>query len=134
MRIMIYSKRHKRFASDLKNYHNINEQDVLKHPENYLGPNYKELLNYWFYWDSLSDVQTHVYFKRINSLDTISRYNSQSIAIGLAKEVIDHRFVNFLFIIEIELIAAHLYIERFIIFTRIPLLFKDNFLIEKIKF
>jgi hypothetical protein len=45
---MNYSERHKRFASNLNDYYNINQQDILDHPENYLGPNYKEVLNYWF--------------------------------------------------------------------------------------
>jgi hypothetical protein len=120
---MNYSKTHKWFASQLNRYHIINEQDVLNNPENYLGPNYKELLNYWFYWDSLSKEQRNVYQNRKNSLDTQTWYYSSSIAIELAKEVIDPRFVNCLYLIEWELISSHLYIERGIPFTYLPLIF-----------
>jgi hypothetical protein len=51
---MNYSIHHKIFACDLKNHCRINEQDALDNPANYLGPNYKEVLNLWFYCDSLS--------------------------------------------------------------------------------
>jgi hypothetical protein len=119
---MIYSKSHKGFASELNEYYNINQQDVLEHPENYLGPNYKELLNYWFYCDSLSDEQLDVYFNRVDSLDYDTRHKARSTAIELAKEVIDPRFVDYLPCDELELIASHLYIERGIPFTFVPLI------------
>jgi hypothetical protein len=120
---MNYSERHKRFASNLNCDHNINQQDVLDHPENYLGPNYKELLNYWFYRDSLSVEQWGVYLDRIYSLNSETLKKAHSTAIELAKEVIDPRFVECLYTIEQELIASHLYIERGIPFTILPLIF-----------
>jgi hypothetical protein len=116
---MIYSECHKEVASRLNRYHNINIQDVLDHPENYLGPNYKELLNYWFYWYSLSSEQWDVYWDMEDSL----HYETRKKAEELAKEVIDPRFVNYLYPIELELIASHLYIERGIPFTCLPLIF-----------
>ena len=120
---MNYSKRHKWFASNLKYIRNINEQDVLDHPENYHGPNYKEVLNYWFYLDSLSKEQRNVYWNRKNSLDIETLNKARSIAIELAKEVIDSRIVKYIGIGELELIAAHLFIERGIPFTYLPLIF-----------
>ena len=42
----------------------IEQQDVLEHPEKYLGPNYKELLNFWVYWHSLSAEQIEAYVDR----------------------------------------------------------------------
>jgi hypothetical protein len=119
---MNYSKIHKWFASNLKYIRNINEQDVLDHPENYLGPNYKELLNYWFYEESLSEEQRNVYLNRVDSLDYETRHKARSTATELAEEVIDPRFVNYLYLIERELIAFHLYIERGIPFTYLPLI------------
>jgi hypothetical protein len=120
---MNYSERHKRFVSNLNCYHNINQQDVLDHPENYLGPNYKELLNYWFYRDSLSSEQWNVYWDRVYSLDIETRTKADSTAEELAEEVIDPRFVEYLYTKELELISSHLYIERGIPFTFLPLIF-----------
>jgi hypothetical protein len=120
---MNYSERHKRFASDLNRYHNINEQDVLDHPENYLGPNYKEVLNLWFYRDSLSGEQWEVYMNRFWSLNFETLNKARSTAEELAKEVIDPRFFKHIGIGELELIASHLYIERGIPFTFLSLIF-----------
>jgi hypothetical protein len=61
---MNYSERHKGFANSLTLYYSINKQDVLDYPEKYLGPNYKEVLNWWFYCDSLSHEQLVVYWSR----------------------------------------------------------------------
>jgi hypothetical protein len=118
---MNYSKTHKRFASYLNRFYNINEQDVLEHSENYLGPNYKELLNYWFYRDSLSAKQWNVYWDRVDSLNNETLKKAHSTAEELAKEVIDPRFVDYIWVLDEELIASHLYIERGIPFTFLPL-------------
>jgi hypothetical protein len=120
---MNYSESHKRFASRLNYIHNINEQDGLEHPENYLGPNYKELLNYWFYRDSLSAKQWNVYWDRVASLDNETLTKARSIAIELAGEVVDRRFVDYISVEILELIASHLFIERGILFTNLPLIF-----------
>jgi hypothetical protein len=119
---MNYSKIHKWFASNLKYIRNINEQDVLDHPENYLGLNYKEVPNYWFYWDSLSEERRNVYWNRVDSLDLETWSKAHSTAIELAKEVIDPRFVDYIWVGELELIASHFYIERGIPFTFLPLI------------
>jgi hypothetical protein len=119
---MNYSNFHKRFASYLNHFYNINEQDVLEHPENYLGPNYKEVLNLWFYWYSLSSEQWDVYWKRWCSLNSETRTKARSTTTELAKEVIDPRFVKYIGIGELELIASHLFIERGILFTNLPLI------------
>jgi hypothetical protein len=119
---MNYSKIHKWFASNLTCIHNINKQDVLDNLENYLGPNYKEVLNFWLYWDSLSDEKWNVYWDRVDSLNNETRGMAHSTATELAEEVIDPRFVYYLYPIEWELIASHLYIERGIPFTFVPLI------------
>jgi hypothetical protein len=119
---MNYSNHHKLFASQLNRYHSINEQDGLEHPENYLGPNYKELLNLWFYEESLSEERRNVYWNKVDSLDIKTLNKAHSTAIKLAEEVIVPRFVNNLPCDELELIASHLYIERGIPFTFLPLI------------
>jgi hypothetical protein len=118
------------FASNLNYFHNINKQDVLDHPEKYLGPNYKEVLNFWFYRESLSVKQWKVYWDkwkvywdRLYSLDIETRTKANSTAIELAKEVIDSRFVDYIEALELELIASHLFIERGIPFIFLPLIF-----------
>jgi hypothetical protein len=120
---MNYSEHHKEFASVLSFYTNINEQDVLDQPENYLGPNYKELLNYWFYEESLSEERRNVYWNRVDSLDNETLNKARSIAIELAEEVIDPRIVDYIWHVELEIIVAHLYIERGIPFTFLSLIF-----------
>jgi hypothetical protein len=32
-------------------------EEIWESPQTYFGPNYKELFNYLFYWESLSDDQ-----------------------------------------------------------------------------
>ena len=48
---MKISKTHQNFA-DL-----LNSQRALSHPDEFLGPNWKEVLNFWIYMDILSDEQ-----------------------------------------------------------------------------
>ena len=107
---MNYSSAHKSFANYVNcRDHNINKQDVLDHPENYLGPNYREVLNCWFYWDSLSDEQWEVFDKRWGELSLETREKSRKTATELAAEVIDPRFVHYFDYEELEIIAASLY-------------------------
>jgi hypothetical protein len=61
--------------------------------------------------------------QRFWSLDYETRDKAHSTATELAEEVIDPRFVYYLYPIELELIASHLYIERGIPFTFVPLIF-----------
>ncbi len=35
----------------------LNNQRVVEHPEEFLGPNWKNVLNFWRYLDTLSDAQ-----------------------------------------------------------------------------
>jgi hypothetical protein len=46
---MKISTTHQRFA-DL-----LNDQTALEYPERFLGPNWKDVLNFWLYLDTLSD-------------------------------------------------------------------------------
>jgi hypothetical protein len=120
---MNYSERHKIFANALNVYHNINEQDVLNNPQNYFGPNYKESLNYWFYWKSLAWEQKVICSDRLHEIDAKTYNKAGKIAKNLALEVIDPRFVEHLLPVECEIISAHLYLERNIPFTFLPLIF-----------
>jgi hypothetical protein len=55
---MKISKTHKNFARRLKN------QEVLTHPEKYLGPNWEAVINFWLYLDTLNKKQLKVVNKR----------------------------------------------------------------------
>jgi hypothetical protein len=120
---MNYSRHHKNFAWNLKWSFRINEQDVLNYPANYLGPNYKEILNFWFYWDSLRCERYSVYSKRYHKLNYLTWVEATVSSKKLASEVIDPRFVVDLSFIVREIIASHLYLERNIPFTFLPLIF-----------
>ena len=117
------SRRHNLFAFSLNRNHNINKQDVLEHPEKYLGPNYKEVLNFWFYDESLSIEQGEVYWDRRDKLGRETRVKAYDLSTILASEVIDARIVVWLNYEVREIVAAHLYIERNIPFTFLPLNF-----------
>jgi hypothetical protein len=52
------SKIHKRFLESLNN------PRVLENPEEFLGPNYKEVLNFWLILDELSEEQLRVVKER----------------------------------------------------------------------
>jgi hypothetical protein len=54
--------RHKQISEQL------NDPRVLTIPEKYFGPNYKPLLNFWIYWDSLSSIQRCDYQDLIKNL------------------------------------------------------------------
>ncbi len=50
---MKISKTHQRFANRVG-------QDALTNPEPFLGPNYKTVLNFWYYLDTLTEEQWEV--------------------------------------------------------------------------
>jgi hypothetical protein len=80
---MTYSKTHKRFSERL------NQPDALTDPENYLGPNWEDVLNFWIYVDGLSNLEKREIVERYYSLD----YNERdSASIAAAKEVIGVEF------------------------------------------
>jgi hypothetical protein len=120
---MNYSRCHKGFADNLSRNYNLNKQNVLDDPQNYLGPNYKEVLNLWFYWDSWGIEQIKVYLDRRAKLGEETRLEVRELAKKLATEVIDSRFVVFLDGRSSEIVASHLYLERNIPFTYLPLIF-----------
>jgi carbohydrate-binding DOMON domain-containing protein len=60
---MTYSKTHKRFADRLNN------QRALERPEDYLGSNWKDVLNFWWFLDGLSEDQWEIVRQRYWALD-----------------------------------------------------------------
>jgi hypothetical protein len=54
---MKISKTHQNFADRVQKLSGKSAQDVLDHPGKYLGPNYKSVINFWLYLDTLSEDQ-----------------------------------------------------------------------------
>jgi hypothetical protein len=79
---MTYSKTHKAFSERLKN------PDVLTNTEKYLGPNYKDVLNFWIYVDGLSNLEKKEIVERYYSLDYNARYCAIDAARNAATEVV----------------------------------------------
>jgi hypothetical protein len=65
---MKISEAHQKFAGFQHHVYDIPKQDVLTHPENYLGPNWEEVINFWLYIDTLSENQWLVVWERYRYL------------------------------------------------------------------
>jgi hypothetical protein len=59
---MTYSKAHQCFAD------RPNNQRALEHPEEFLGVNYKDVLNFWWYLECLSEEQWEIVRQRYRAL------------------------------------------------------------------
>ena len=73
---MKISTRHQHLSNELNNLR------VLDHPEEFLGPNWKAVLNFWIYLDTLTEEQLKVIRKRYWDMSTVKR----DVAYDVAKE------------------------------------------------
>ena len=71
---MTYSKAHQNFA----NY--LIKPEALTNPQDFLGPNYETVLNFWKWIDSLSEEQWKVVTDRYRNLDDAARSAARSAA------------------------------------------------------
>ena len=72
---MKISTTHQKFADRLK------DQTSLEYPELFLGPNWKNVLNFWLYLDTLSDEKLNLVDRLYSSLDdlgTLKRFSWQA--------------------------------------------------------
>jgi hypothetical protein len=60
---MNYSKAHQNFSNRLQN------PEALKNPQNFLGPNYETVLNFWWFMDGLTENQWYEVARRYDALD-----------------------------------------------------------------
>jgi hypothetical protein len=71
---MKISKPHQLFADYLGN------QRALSNPEEFLGPNWKDVLNFWFFIDTLSLVQFEIAWGHYRNLDEANRVSAHNLA------------------------------------------------------
>jgi hypothetical protein len=85
---MTYSKIHQKFSERLE------QPDVLTNPEKYLGPNWEDVLNFWFYVEGLSKQEEDEMWQRYWSLDDDVRDCAFFAARDAAIEVVGWEFIN----------------------------------------
>ena len=61
---MNHSKAHQNFSNRLEN------PEALTSPQDFLGPNYQTVINFWWFMDSLSEDQWKEVARRYDALDT----------------------------------------------------------------
>jgi hypothetical protein len=61
---MNYSKAHQKFSTKLQN------PEALTNPQDFLGPNYETVLNFWWTMDSLTETQWNEVARRYRALDS----------------------------------------------------------------
>jgi hypothetical protein len=81
----------------------IGNPEVLSQPEKFFGPNYKTLLNFWIYWESLTGNQKYTYFLKPIPADSFSHLSLHSRLITDVINITDYAF----YCIELEIIGAH---------------------------
>ena len=64
---MYYSKAHQNFS----NY--LHKPEALINPQDFLGPNYQTVLNFWWFMDSLSEDQWKEVARRYDAIDHAAR-------------------------------------------------------------
>jgi hypothetical protein len=67
---MNYSKAHQNFSNYLQN------PEALTNPQDFLGPNYETVLNFWWTMDSLTETQWKEVARRYDALDYAAGYAS----------------------------------------------------------
>jgi len=71
---MNYSKAHQNFSTRLQN------PEALTSPQDFLGPNYETVLNFWWTMDSLTEPQWEEVARRYDALDPAARYAARDAA------------------------------------------------------
>ena len=71
---MNYSTTHKNFSTELQN------PEALTNPQDFLGPNYETVLNFWWTMDSLTETQWNEVARRYRALNQAAWYAAESAA------------------------------------------------------
>jgi hypothetical protein len=100
------SRSHKRISD------NVN-REILTIPQDYFGPNYKDLLNFWIYRETLSDYQLANVWEKIYAMNGDTWRQARDLIFKLSDQV-DWFNVPpiFMSIVELEICFAHIILER----------------------
>ena len=79
---MTISETHQNFAW------RTNNQRAISHPEEFLGPNWKDVLNFWFFIDTLNREQIGYAERRFWNLDVADRISARNLAANSATDTI----------------------------------------------
>jgi hypothetical protein len=71
---MNYSKAHQNFFNRLQN------PEALTSPQNFLGPNYETVINFWWFIDSLTEDQWKEVLRRYNAIEYAAAYAAREAA------------------------------------------------------
>jgi hypothetical protein len=124
---MKISKTHQRFVNRLR------AQRALSHPEEFLGPNWKGVLNFWFYLDTLSLDDIKNVEMLLRNLDKADRVSAADLAWDAAHDTINDRcfiaaqdavyiiFGSISWRVTCELIGAHKILEQGKPLTFVPI-------------
>ena len=85
---MKISNSHQKFADQLK------DQTALESPGEFLGPNWKDVLNFWLYLDTLSYEEFVLIGERYYALDEDSRTSAKTSALVSAKDTIGNEYTR----------------------------------------
>jgi hypothetical protein len=77
---MNYSKAHQNLSTELQN------PEALTNPQDFLGPNYETVLNFWWTIDSLTETQWKEVARRYDALDSAARDAAVSAAWSAARD------------------------------------------------
>jgi hypothetical protein len=81
---MNYSKAHQNFSNHLQ------KPEALTSPQNFLGPNYETVLNFWVVMDTLSDDQLEEVASRYNAIDHAARVAARVAARDAARVAVGY--------------------------------------------
>ena len=91
---------------------NVN-REILTSPQDYFGPNYKDLLNFWVYHETLSDYQLGNVWEKIYAMNGDTWLQARDLIIKLSEQF-DWFNVppGFMTNVELEICFAHIILER----------------------
>ena len=86
--LLMYSTTHQKYAEIMSN------ENILSRPEDFLGPNYQTVLNFWTFLDSLSEEQRKEVRKRDRDLARDVCYSACEAANNSARKMLPYFFTR----------------------------------------
>ena len=89
----------------------FNIPEIITNPEVYFGPNYKTLLNFWIYWNSLSFDQRVLYKRNVIKCNYVYKDDLLNLIAFYVETKLTRQQLEFLSEIDLEIIASHIIIQ-----------------------